>query len=124
MAHRRPRLLQRSEWASHPTLWKGHVEGITLGTNITVLFYSTEDVGRGPVWHVHPYDEIFIIREGRALFTVGETRIEAEAGQIVFGPANIPHKFHNLGPRRLDTTDIHVSDRWIQTDLDDLDAKS
>ena len=48
-----------------------------------------------PVWHVHPYDKIFIIREGRALFTVGEIRIEAEAGQIVFGPANIPHKFHN-----------------------------
>ena len=88
------------------------------------MFYSTDDVGRGPVWHVHPYDEIFIIREGRALFTVGETRIEAEAGQIVFGPANIPHKFHNLGPVRLDTTDIHVSDRWIQADLHDPEAKS
>ena len=75
-------------------------------------------------WHVHPYDEIFIIREGRALFTVGETRIEAEAGQIVFGPANVPHKFHNVGPGRLDTTDIHVSDRWIQTDLDDPEASS
>ena len=124
MTERRPRLLKRTDWASHPTLWKGHVEGVTLGTNVTVLFYSTEEVGRGPVLHVHPYDEIFVIREGRALFTVGETRIEAEAGQIVFGPANIPHKFHNLGPRRLDTTDIHVSDRWIQTDLDDPDAKS
>jgi mannose-6-phosphate isomerase-like protein (cupin superfamily) len=88
------------------------------------LFYSTEEVGRGPVWHVHPYDEIFIIREGRALFRVGETRIEAEAGQIIFGPANVPHKFHSLGPGRLDTTDIHVSDRWIQTDLDDPEATS
>ncbi len=27
------------------------------------------EVGRGPVWHVPPYDKIFIIREGRALFT-------------------------------------------------------
>ena len=85
MTDRRPRLLQRSAWASHPTLWKGHVEGLTLGTNETVLFYSTEEVGRGPSWHVHPYDENFIIREGRALFTVGEIRIEAEAGQVVFG---------------------------------------
>ena len=124
MTERQPRLLQRSDWASHPTLWKGHVEGVTLGTNVTVLFYSTEEVGRGPVWHVHPYDEVFIIREGRALFTVGETRIEAEAGQFVFGPANVPHKFHNVGPGRLDTTDIHVSDRWIQTDLDDPEASS
>jgi len=66
MTERSPRLLQRSEWASHPTLWKGHVEGHTLGTGVTVLFYSTEEVGRGPAWHVHPYDEIFIIREGPA----------------------------------------------------------
>jgi mannose-6-phosphate isomerase-like protein (cupin superfamily) len=122
MTDRLPRLLQRAEWATHPTLWKGHVEGHTLGTGVTVLFYSTEEVGKGPLWHVHPYDEIFVIREGRALFTVGETRIEAEAGQIVFGPANVPHKFRNLGPGRLDTTDIHVSDRWIQTDLEDPEA--
>ena len=52
----------------------------------------------------------------------GGDRREAKAGQIVFGPANVPHKFHNLGPGRLDTTDIHVSDRWIQTDLDDPEA--
>ena len=49
MTDRQPRLLQRNEWASHPTLWKGHVEGITLGTNVTVLFSSTEEVGRGPI---------------------------------------------------------------------------
>ena len=119
MTARSPRLLQRSDWASHDVLWKGHVEGRTLGTDVTVLFYSTEEVGRGPLWHVHPYDEIFIIREGRALFTVGTEKIEAEAGQIVFGPAGMPHKFKNLGPGRLDTVDIHVSDRWIQIDLED-----
>ena len=95
---------------------------LTLGTNVTVLFYSTEEVGRGPVWHVHPYDEIFIIREGRALFTVGETRIEAEAGQIVFGPRTSRTSSTTSGPGDLDTTDIHVGDRWIQTDLDDPEA--
>ena len=120
MIDRSPRLLDHSEWSSTPDLfWKGHVEGRTFGTGVTVLFYSTDAVGRGPAWHVHPYDEIFIIREGRALFTVGERRIEARAGQIVFGPAEMPHKFHNLGPGRLETTDIHVSDRWIQSDLPD-----
>ena len=119
MIEREPRLIRRQEWASHPELWKGHVEGRSLGTGVTVLFYATEEVGKGPAWHVHPYDEIFVLREGRALFTVGETRIEAQAGEIVFGPAGVPHKFVNLGPGRLETTDIHVSDRWIQTDLED-----
>lgn len=120
MAQGKPRVLNRADWATHPDLfWKGHVEGHTLGTGVTVLFYSTEEVGGGPKWHVHPYDEIFIVREGRALFTVGDERFECEKGQVVFGPANVPHKFVNLGPGRLETTDVHVNDRWIQTNLPD-----
>lgn len=124
MTHAKPRVLNRSDWATHPDLfWKGHVEGQTLGTSVTVLFYSTEEVGVGPKWHVHPYDEIFVIREGRALFTVGDQKFECEAGQVVFGPAGVPHKFVNLGPGRLETTDIHVNDRWIQTNLPDPDLE-
>jgi mannose-6-phosphate isomerase-like protein (cupin superfamily) len=121
----KPRVLDRAEWATHPDLfWKGHVEGYTLGTGATVLFYSTEEVGGGPKWHVHPYDEIFIIREGRALFTVGGERFECEKGQVVFGPAHVPHKFVNLGPGRLETTDVHVTDRWIQCNLPDPEIEA
>ncbi len=119
MILRRPQLLRRGDWAADETLWKGRVEGQRLGAGVTILFYCTDKVGAGPVWHVHPYDEIFIVREGRARFTVGEESFEAAAGEIVFGPAEVPHKFRNLGPGRLETTDVHVSDRWIQTDLPD-----
>lgn len=115
----KPILLQRKDWASSDVLWKGRFEGKDLGTDVTVLFYATEETGQGPGWHVHPYDEIFVVRVGRALFTVGAEKIEAEAGQILLGPANVPHKYVNLGPGLLETTDIHVSDRWIQTDLED-----
>ena len=59
------------------------------------------------------------IGTGVTVFTIGETKIEAEAGEVLLGPADIPHKYENLGPGLLETTDIHVSDRWIQTDLDD-----
>lgn len=111
--------LKRNDWASDDRLWKGVLEGKDIGAGVTVLFYATEEAGKGPLWHVHPYDEIFIVRAGRALFAIGEEKIEAEAGEILLGPANIPHKYHNLGPGLLETTDIHVSDRWIQTDLDD-----
>lgn len=111
--------LKRSDWASDERLWKGVLQGKDMGTGVTVLFYATEETGKGPAWHVHPYDEIFIVRAGRALFTIGEKKIEAEAGEILLGPANIPHKYHNLGPGLLETTDIHVSDTWIQTDLED-----
>jgi len=116
---RKPVILKRADWASHNSLWKGNFEGKDIGTNVTVLFYATQEVGVGPRWHVHPYDEIFIMRKGRALFTIGDEKMEAEAGDILLGPANVPHKYHNLGPGLLESTDIHLSDEWIQTDLED-----
>ena len=119
MTQGKPKILSRADWATHPDLfWKGHVEGQTLGTSVTVLFYATEEVGGGPKWHVHPYDEIFVVQEGRARFFVGDEVIDAEAGETVLGPAGLPHKFVNLGPGRLQTMDIHLSPRWIQVDLE------
>ena len=120
----KPVHLKRSDWAIDNRLWKGVLEGKDMGTGVTVLFYATEEVGKGPTWHVHPYDEIFIVRTGRALFTIGDEKIEASVGDVLMGPANIPHKYTNLGPGLLETTDIHASDRWIQTDLEDPELQS
>ena len=121
---RRPVVVHRDSWATHDQDWIGHFEGRDIGTGVTVLFYVTDEVGIGPRWHFHPYDELFIVRVGSALFTIGDERIEAKAGDILLGPANIPHKYHNLGPGRLETTDIHLSETWIQTDLDDPELSS
>jgi len=119
---RRPRRIAHRDWQDGTAFWRGHVQGTTLDTGVTVLFYETDEPGRGPGLHMHPYDEVFILREGRALFTIGEERIEAEAGDVVMGPAGVPHKYRNLGPGRLETTDIHLAPRWIQTDLPDPEA--
>jgi mannose-6-phosphate isomerase-like protein (cupin superfamily) len=116
---RGPAILHRQDWSSDDHLWKGYFQGEDLGTDVTVLFFVTEELGEGPRWHVHPYDEIFIIRQGNALFTIGDKKIEAATGDVLLGPAKIPHKYHNLGPGILETTDIHLSDRWIQTNLED-----
>jgi len=121
---REPVKLNRKDWArtgweKEPDLWRGRFEGKSIGTDVTVLFFATDEIGHGPVWHVHPYDEVFVVRQGRALFTIGDEKIEAEAGDILLGPADVPHKFTNLGPGRLETTDIHLNDRHIQTDLED-----
>jgi mannose-6-phosphate isomerase-like protein (cupin superfamily) len=98
--------------------WRGSLEGIALGGPTTVLTYGTDEIGAGPRLHVHPYDETFIIIEGHARFFVGDTTLDASAGEVVLGPAGVPHKFQNLGPGRLQTIDIHHSPRWIQTDLE------
>ena len=98
--------------------WRGSVEGVTIGGPVTVLAYGTDKIGEGPRLHVHPYDETFIVVAGSARFSVGDTIIDATAGDVVLGPAGVPHKFQNLGPGRLQTIDIHHSPRWIQTDLE------
>ncbi|NJM81264.1 MAG: cupin domain-containing protein [Tabrizicola sp.] len=114
-----PVIINRSDWALDDRLWRGNIQGQDFGVDVTVLFYATEEVGKGPRLHVHPYDEVFIIRTGRALFTIGDQKIEAEAGQILVGPAGLPHKFANLGPGILETIDIHLNPAWVQTNLDD-----
>ena len=98
--------------------WRGSVAGTELNGAVTVLTYGTDEPGMGPRLHVHPYDETFIVIEGRARFFVGDTVLDASAGEVVFGPAGVPHKFENLGPGRLQTIDIHHSPEWIQTDLE------
>lgn len=118
-APKNPVHLHRSDWASDPNLWRGLVESGQIGASVTIIFYSTEEIGTGPTWHVHPYDEIFIVQKGRALFSIGDRKIEAKAGDILMGPAAMPHKYKNLGPGLLQTTDIHLSPEWIQSDLYD-----
>ncbi|MBK9083375.1 MAG: cupin domain-containing protein [Rhizobiales bacterium] len=122
MPEDRIRVLDRAQWSrpGHETaeLWRGRFDGDVFGAQTSVIFYSTDEIGAGPKLHRHPYDEIFVIRRGRALFTVGERRIEAQEGQIVFGPAGVPHKFVNLGPGPLETIDIHVAPRIAQEDLE------
>ena len=102
--------------------WHGVVEGEALGSDVTILFYATDEVGHEPSWHVHPYDEIFIIKRGRARFKIGDEHLDAEKGDVVLGPAAVPHKYENLGPGPLESIDIHLSREWVQTDLEDPDG--
>jgi mannose-6-phosphate isomerase-like protein (cupin superfamily) len=106
------RVIERDQWADHPELWKGEFQGGEHGADVSVVFYVTDEIGDGPRLHSHPYPETFIIRIGRALFTLGDEKIEARAGQILVAPSGMPHKFENLGPGRLETTDIHLAGKF------------
>ena len=114
----RPQLLKSADRSSIDPSWFGKVEGREIGTKATVLFFSTEKIGDGPPLHTHEYDELFLIGSGRARFTVGDENFVAEKGDVVFGPATVPHKFENLGPEPFQTTDIHLSDHFEQIELE------
>lgn len=61
----------------------------------------------------HPYEEVFIVQEGQATFTLGSDSIEVTAGQIVIAPAGVPHTFVNSGVGTPRQVDIHASPRFI-----------
>ena len=94
-------------------------EGYLYGnTNVSVILVDLPP-GEGPKLHVHPYEEIFIVQEGRATFTLGDTTREVEGGYVVIGPAHVPHKFINSGEGLLKMINIHPGKEVIQQWLED-----
>ncbi|GHO71912.1 hypothetical protein KSC_108040 [Ktedonobacter sp. SOSP1-52] len=83
------------------------------------FFWMQLPPDEGPTLHVHPYDEIFIVLEGHATFTLGENTVEVAAGNIVIGPANVPHKFSKVGSESLKIVTIHPSPKTIGTRVED-----
>lgn len=63
------------------------------------LLEITEPPDEAAPLHVHlREDEGFWILEGDVTFEVGDTTIEAHAGDFVFGPRGIPHRY-TVGPQ-------------------------
>ena len=65
--------------------------------------------GEGPALHRHPYEEVFVIVEGEATFTLGDETRVVHGGEFVVAAAGVPHAFKNTGEGRLITVDIHAS---------------
>ena len=111
-----PRLVQLADLpgSERSRRFEGHAFG-----EVGVSFFATDaPPGHGPSLHTHPYAEVFVVQEGRVAFTVGTETIEAEAGQVLVVPADMPHKFVNLGPGRSRHLDIHASgtmrQEWLE----------
>jgi len=101
------RLVERDQLAD------SELEGYQFGgANVCLIFIDLEP-GGGPLLHRHPYEEIFIILEGQATFTVGSELLEAAAGQVLIVQPGVPHKFVNSGTARLRQIDVHANDRFI-----------
>jgi mannose-6-phosphate isomerase-like protein (cupin superfamily) len=90
-------------------------------TNVSFIIVEARP-GEGVKLHSHPYEEVFIVQEGQATYTVGNTSMEVTAGQIVIAPPEVPHKFVNSGTTTLRQVDIHVSPRFITTWYDEDEA--
>ena|SRR5215472_18627447 len=101
-------------------LQNGHLfQGDDFGGIPISFFWMQLPPEDGPNLHFHPYAEIFVILEGQATFTVGEGTIEVTAGNIVIGPAGVPHKFRQTGEDALKIITIHPSPHTIGTRVEE-----
>jgi mannose-6-phosphate isomerase-like protein (cupin superfamily) len=106
-------VIMPEDWLTDIEGFHGEWQGGAHGAEICVIANRIEGPGGGPRLHRHPYPEVFVIRSGRALFTLGDQKIEAGRGEILVAPAGTPHKFENLGADPLETIDIHQNGRFV-----------
>jgi mannose-6-phosphate isomerase-like protein (cupin superfamily) len=50
---------------------------------------------------------VFVVESGQASFQLGDDTMVVRGGQLVVGPANVPHGFTNSGTEPLRLTAIH-----------------
>ncbi len=92
-------------------------EGADNGS--TISFFVTNHPPEASVpLHRHPYEETFIVQEGRASFSVGDETIEVNAGEALVVPAETAHGFVSVGEDNLRQVSIHPSARveqeWLE----------
>ena len=63
------------------------------GGQMTIVEVTEPPGAEAPLHVHHRDDEGFWILEGEVTFEVGDETIEASAGDFVFGPRDIPHRF-------------------------------
>ncbi len=63
------------------------------GGQMTIVEVTEHPGAEAPLHVHHRDDEGFWILEGEVTFEVGDHTIEASAGDYVFGPRGIPHRF-------------------------------
>jgi mannose-6-phosphate isomerase-like protein (cupin superfamily) len=81
--------LRRQQAAGEPWLELLRVPDLSCG--LYVLAAGSQD-------HQEPHteDEVYVVLAGRGRFTAGERTVLAGPGDVIFVPALVPHRFHDI----------------------------
>jgi len=115
MGAKEPKLLSLADLKVSETA--ARFEGRDHGAQMS-FFVTDHPPGARVPRHHHPYEEVFIVREGTATFTVDGDELEAAAGRVVIVPPRTPHGFANNGDGPLKLVSIHPQDHveqeWLE----------
>ena len=65
--------------------------GDELDAGICVIVVEAAP-GDGPSLHRHPYEEVFVVQEGEATFTLGDEQRVVRGGEVVVAPPGVAHR--------------------------------
>jgi quercetin dioxygenase-like cupin family protein len=85
------------------------LEGRNYGLDHLSLTLGESSPGQGTRLHRHDCEEVIIVHAGRGMYTVGDTTIEAAAGDVIIIPSGVPHKWTNHTQETLYHTGIFSS---------------
>ena len=83
-----------------------HVPGFDLATvagpstgshGITINLAKVEKASPGTDWHIHRFDQLYWILEGRLTVEIADQKFDVDPGHLVVLPAGVPHRNHNGG---------------------------
>jgi quercetin dioxygenase-like cupin family protein len=81
-------------------------QGTEHGANAS-FFVSHAGPGKGASAHRHPYEEIFVVLDGRIEATVDGETATVTGGNVVVIPATAWHEFVNTGTEPVTMVNIH-----------------
>jgi quercetin dioxygenase-like cupin family protein len=90
-------------------------QGFNYEVNIS-FFVVNSPLGQGASKHRHPYEEIFVILDGKIEAIIGDSTNMIEAGKIVIIPPNTWHEFKNRSDHQVQMVNIHPVPKMIQED--------
>lgn len=87
-----------SKTAGEARWWLGSLAVIKAttadtGGQLSILEVTEPPLAEAPLHVHHREDEAFWILEGDVTFEVGDTIVEAHAGDYAFGPRGVPHRY-------------------------------
>ncbi|HUX88764.1 MAG TPA: cupin domain-containing protein [Chloroflexota bacterium] len=99
-----PRVIRSAEVTGEQIKTPGFQRTIKklIDTPHSTVHIGVFEPGQAGSMHVHRRsEEVTYVIEGHAEVTVGEERLSVGAGDLFYGPPNVPHQFRNVGDGRL-----------------------
>jgi mannose-6-phosphate isomerase-like protein (cupin superfamily) len=88
-----------TEWSARLAAFPARAERYLITLSKEGLEVGLYQLVSSDLQDVHDRDELYVIVEGEGIFRLGEREIAYKAGDLLFVPAHMHHRFETFGER-------------------------